>query len=132
LLSIDNEVVANKEGVKTQLHLEVSGSKKQQGALFDSGYQKSPSVPDESPQSLSGNQEAVPLEFKSLNSDNKPTKLSNILSVFDNFDKINELDAVRKERKYFKFRLESSTSRGNEKALPGDRQTPDPWTIARP
>ncbi|XP_068910965.1 uncharacterized protein [Tenebrio molitor] len=99
----DNEVVANKEGVKTQLHLEVSGSKKQQGALFDSGYQKSPSVPDESPQSLSGNQEAVPLEFKSLNSDNKPTKLSNILSVFDNFDKINELDAVRKERKYFNF-----------------------------
>ncbi|XP_063911487.1 uncharacterized protein LOC135128547 isoform X4 [Zophobas morio] len=98
----DEKRVSHK-GVKAQLHLEVNGSRKQQGALFDSGYQKSPSVPDESPQSVSAvNKEVIPLEFKNPNLE-KPNRLSNILSVFDNFDKINELDAIHKDKKYFNF-----------------------------
>ncbi|RZC42774.1 uncharacterized protein BDFB_005918, partial [Asbolus verrucosus] len=99
----DNEVLVSREGVKSQLGLEVGGSKKQQGALFDSGYQKSPTVPDESPQPVSSiNEEAIAVDFKSLNNE-RPNRLSNILSVFDNFDKINELDAVRREKKFFNF-----------------------------
>ncbi|XP_008200824.1 uncharacterized protein Hen1 isoform X2 [Tribolium castaneum] len=93
--SKENEPAVSSKGVKTQLHLEVNESKNPQ-ALFDSGYQKSP--PDDSPQSKD---QAVALDFKSLN--DRPNKLSHILSVFDNFDKINELDAVRREKKYFNF-----------------------------
>lgn len=74
-------------------------TKKSQGALFDSGYQKSPSLPDESPQAKD---QAIAVDFKPLNND-KPNRLSHILSVFDNFDKINELDAVRREKKFFNF-----------------------------
>ncbi|XP_044258252.1 uncharacterized protein LOC123007190 isoform X2 [Tribolium madens] len=95
--SKENDPAVSSKGVKTQLHLEVSESKNPQ-ALFDSGYQKSPSIPDESPQSKD---QAIALDFKSLN--DKPNKLSHLLSVFDNFDKINELDAVRREKKYFNF-----------------------------
>lgn len=78
-------------------------SKRQQESLFDSGYQKSPSAPDESPISL------LPASVADLksptheNNSNKPNKLSNLLSVCDNFDKVNELDAMRKEKKFFSF-----------------------------
>lgn len=69
--------------------MDVNITSKQQAALQDSGYQKSPQTFEESPQ------------FETLPIAQKPNILSNYLSIFNNADTVNKIDTLGRDKRFY-------------------------------